>query len=321
MKQYKLIKTFPGSPKLGTIEEPIGKIHQMSNGNYGYNISKTPEYWEEVIEKDYKILLWRDDSYKTPIIYKVDKEGKFTGTPKIGPYFTQEDAFYEIDFNIHSVKRKSDSEIFTVGDMVKTKYFKGELKTITLKSNIIFINLDTYINKCEFTAVLNDLTKTKKPLFTTEDNYKVYKDDFYWCVNTAPHLWSIFQQIAKENTKLNKGVLAFKSVDLAEKYVEENKPKKLFTTEDGVDIFEGDEFFRVWNTNGELKRDSYRCFADNKYSAKMMIKTCPHFSTKEKAEEYILVNKPCLSIKDIKEAMKKGLSVEGYLIKLVKSRL
>lgn len=50
MKKYKLIKEFPGSSKLGTIEEPVGKIHQMSNGNYGYNIDKSPEHWEEVVE-------------------------------------------------------------------------------------------------------------------------------------------------------------------------------------------------------------------------------------------------------------------------------
>lgn len=34
MKKYKLIKEFPGSSKLGTIEEPVGKIHQLKNMSY-----------------------------------------------------------------------------------------------------------------------------------------------------------------------------------------------------------------------------------------------------------------------------------------------
>ena len=45
MKKYKLIKTYPGSPKLGTIltHEEL----QYCNWN---------EYYQEVVEKDYEIL-------------------------------------------------------------------------------------------------------------------------------------------------------------------------------------------------------------------------------------------------------------------------
>lgn len=56
MKKYKLIKIYPGSPKLGTIAEGIYGGESYSYNEYS-NVSKGsiedyPEYWEEVIEKD-----------------------------------------------------------------------------------------------------------------------------------------------------------------------------------------------------------------------------------------------------------------------------
>ena len=45
--------------------------------------------------------------------------------------------------------------------------------------------------------------------FTTEDGVDIFEGDSYWCVNTAPHLWSLFEQTAKERTMLNKTVRAF----------------------------------------------------------------------------------------------------------------
>ena len=43
MKKYKLIKEYPGSPKVGDIVK-------------GYGTDSWSEYWEEVVEKDYEIL-------------------------------------------------------------------------------------------------------------------------------------------------------------------------------------------------------------------------------------------------------------------------
>ena len=76
--------------------------------------------------------------------------------------------------------------------------------------------------------------------------------------------------------------------------------KPLFTTEDGLDIFEGDLFYYVKfvqynNTSGkpfEIVRGDYTSFEYEPQYEK-------YFSTKEKAEEYILLNKPVLSLKDV----------------------
>ena len=72
----------------------------------------------------------------------------------------------------------------------------------------------------------------------------------------------------------------------------------LFTTEDGKEIFEGDEYFRVFLKNLDLYET--KTIATPGYAFAIMSQSAHHFSTKEKAEEYILMNKPCLSINDLR---------------------
>ena len=69
--------------------------------------------------------------------------------------------------------------------------------------------------------------------------------------------------------------------------------KPLFTTEDGVDIFKNTKFWYI--DNFIIKTYITREFSEIESSYKK-------FSTKEKAEEYILLNKPCICLKDLIEA-------------------
>lgn len=71
----------------------------------------------------------------------------------------------------------------------------------------------------------------------------------------------------------------------------------LFITEDGVNIYEGDIIHQVDPT---LKYYSYYWGKQNGNKG-VPFKDFKMFSTKGKAEEYILMNKPCLSINDVKE--------------------
>ena len=63
-----------------------------------------------------------------------------------------------------------------------------------------------------------------RPLFRTEDDIAIYEGNKYWCVNTAPHLWSLFEQTAKERTMLNKTVRAFSTLEKATMYRLMNQP-------------------------------------------------------------------------------------------------
>lgn len=70
-----------------------------------------------------------------------------------------------------------------------------------------------------------------------------------------------------------------------------NKVKTpLFTTEDGVEVFDKKTSYYL------VSNDFKVCFSSWFSQADLPFKT---FSTKEKAEEYIINNKPCLSFNDI----------------------
>ena len=71
MKKYKLIKEYPGSPKLGTIVEKefdTSFIYIIEESKFGvrygvlkYHVEGNPEYWEEVIEK--RFMVSTEDCY------------------------------------------------------------------------------------------------------------------------------------------------------------------------------------------------------------------------------------------------------------------
>ena len=160
-------------------------------------------------------------------------------------------------YKIHSIKRLSDGEIFTIGDkVVGYNNSIAKIKTIDLVGEIS-LNIGT--DKHEGFSLKN-LKKSKQPLFTTED---------------------------------------------------------------GVDIFEGDKFYYVKfvqynNTLGkpfEIVKGNHPTF---KYEPQYE----KYFSTKVKAEEYILLNKPCLSYNEILNATKiRNKNTFETLKDLVKSKI
>jgi hypothetical protein len=234
MKKYKLIKKYPGSPILNTIVEqrfnilicyriisPVSKPVLSKE-----IIENSPEFWEEIIEKDYDILSVLLRRSADHVIRKVD----------LNDSKSYIESLIKCDGNsIHSIRRLSDNEIFTVGDKIKT--------SVT----------DNY---CAIYNLL--LNNTGKLLIDCTHSYLAHK----------------------------------KGVDLLSDIQHIKKP--LFTTEDGVDIFDTDEVYGV--ELGSFRFLHYIVVASD--ITKNYIK-CVHFSTREKAEEYIIRNKPCLSLHDI----------------------
>lgn len=86
--------------------------------------------------------------------------------------------------------------------------------------------------------------------------------------------------------------------------VEQAEPKKpLFTTHDGVDVYPNQEYVYVpkgmtcrFNEVYETLPDT---FAERTKEGKL-------FSTHEAADEYVKMNKPCISLKQVMEAINKG---------------
>ena len=221
MVKYKLIKEYPGSLKLGT---EILSNDMEYVGNY-------PEFWEKIVEKEYEILSISTNSYFGITTSQVDIKA-YTKSPEFL------NKWYK--WSIHSVKRLSDGEIFTIGDQVKTESgINFKIKSFEIDENYL-IGIGVYANK---------------------------------------EIWSGYPNCCLS-------------------YINKSKKEILFTTEDGVDIYDGDEFFRVWYK--DLTIYPYQTFANKGYAFTLLEKSAAHFSTQKAAEEYIIFNKPCLSINDLK---------------------
>lgn len=277
-KKYKLIKSWPHCNwKLGDVIEETERGDRYTGHNYNFfgNPSLFPEFWEEVVEKDYEILSFKNIGSDT--LMDKRSNGKFVhcDTPGNGIYTEKQllknegTSLFGIKpkgYAIYSVKRLSDGEIFAIGDKID--------------------------------STLSDLGRATKltGFKVLEKNNRLVvglRDLGYYPLNT---------------------ILVVK--------------KPLFTTEDGVEIFKNDEkLFEVilnnFHINENIPLAACNDFLDKRndgYPSKV-------FSTKQAAEEYILMNKPCLSINDlqkIKIVDNYDLSIEievEDLIQLVKQKL
>ena len=243
--KYILKKEYPGSPKLGTI---INDSKTTLGISYYENckgfIENYPEFWELVVEKDYEILeLSLQRSIKHQIVSALENSEDYTIS------------LLSCNGNkIHSVKRLFDGEIFTIGDKIDFVINSNLRKDTIHKIKSIELNPNGIVFRAEnssWSNYLNEISKIKKPLFTTED---------------------------------------------------------------GLDIFEGMSFYYVCQ---ELELYNTICCTDEK-----KYKNAKQFSTKEKAEEYILLNKPCLSYNEVLNATKiRNKNTFETLKNLVKSKI
>jgi hypothetical protein len=416
MRNYKLIKTYPGSPKLGYITK--------EGVNDGIDDPKDhPEFWKELIEPKYVkcIKPWSSDcNFTIGKIYTWPQPINDLGLKRTGIYnfSSWENMFREstkeeydnqfVDYQIltikdsisnalftlrksgeyvylldsryiiHSVKRKSDGEIFTIGDRVSvntTNYDSrysccsqmGKLFTIENfllskdLSNFPSAPIGMYVYYNNFNITINYLNKVRVPLFTTEDNVPIYEGDEYWYIfDTNPtlinHSMSAIplerrsdikrfstKQAAKEHIVKNTvlfvtddgvnlykgdkchhlykydptgkwrsniiitgqfgkmdGHMYFSTKQALDDYVK--KVEVLFVTEDGVAVKEGDDIFGVTSsflvmTYTNISGSYWKLTKIDKDDTK-------YFSIKEKAQEYINLNKPKYSVNQIKEAFR-----------------
>ena len=87
--------------------------------------------------------------------------------------------FGERKAQIHSVKRLSDGEVFTVGDRVRGLSQTGVIESFFIDNHCILIN-KTEKEIAQFR--LDHLSKLT-PLFKTEDGVEIFEGDEYWCVH------------------------------------------------------------------------------------------------------------------------------------------
>ena len=194
MKKYKLIKAYPGSPKVGDIVK-------------GYGRDSWSEYWEEVVEKDYEIL-----SYL--------KKGSTTCTTTKRRGGENHEEFW----NIYSVKRLSDGEVFTLGDKIKV-YQHGSTNTIDKISeerNSLFKNGIWFVYDSGGCSI-DYAIKQPRPIYLTHDGKDIFPEDIVWYVNKENFYHDYIK--AYPEVKFNSDIRAyFLTEEEAKKYIIENKP-------------------------------------------------------------------------------------------------
>lgn len=225
MRKFKLIKEYPGSPGLNNIVyKQKANTYGLISSPYGISwpeqhVESDSEYWEEIIEKDYEILSYYNQFNNC--YYRLDSQlnNRWCNKDGIAPFYKEEDLNF---CSIHSVKRLSDGEIFTIGD--KITCMKQEFVITSFETNKYKMLIANWYNSKNSFSGSNILylEHSKKPLFTTKDGVEIFDNDFYWMINKG--CWIAFEFKAEERLHYNHEFLSFSTKKAAEEYMIMNKP-------------------------------------------------------------------------------------------------
>jgi len=193
---------------------------------------------------------------------------------------------------IHSVLRKSDNSVWVVGE--KTEH--GVINKIEINESTPMI---FYVGETNYPLYLKELSKL--PPERTKQDENIQKPPLGVIpeyIHKEQRLDDIRQAMTRFNT-FHKSQKHCPQEWLDEKHeledwlIKREKRTKLFTTEDGVDVYSGIKVCQVsvlsWTMHDTIAREEI---------------TPPpsyfkYFSTREKAIEYVNYNKPCLSLNDL----------------------
>lgn len=244
------------------------------------------DYWEEVVDKEYEILsfILRD------IIYYVDYKAfaNLCSNPKYSSNFSLNFALKN-DYNIHSVKRLSDGEVFTLGDKVQ---YRNEDTMHGIITNFEEIGNEMIVFYGNQTSKLSNVKLVKTPLYISTDGYEMYEDDIYYVPQrnltgfySLPMQFKVSVSSKFEDTNVKR----FAKKENAEEFI---RKENSYTTVEGNRIREGQVFYIYNDVKFKCEETSYGHFKNEKYNGK-------RFKTKEEVEQIILMNKPCLSLNDL----------------------
>ena len=143
MKKFKLLQLYPSLPNDWKVGMEVG----LGDRNYGYSpcagnytdykkldnpeVENNPEFWEEVIEKEYEILSFKCivDHSSVADFNEIRVISENTATVKA--YLEMGSCVKNGDWAINSVKRLSDCEVFSVGDTVKALTYPSSSFIVT----------------------------------------------------------------------------------------------------------------------------------------------------------------------------------------------
>lgn len=297
MRKFKLIKEYPGSPKLGTEVSNIGNnINEYYyNGLWvGSYPDKYPEFWEEIIEY--------------PIGTKV-LNSEINST-----YVRQEDGWY----------KTSDKTAYT-DEMISKSNYINIIKDGVIEKNYEILSYSSNLNsKIYYKSTYNNFeNKELKHFISEEFGNKFYK------INSVKRLsdgevFTIGDKVTRfritviiDSMRINSDnkerlYIVGKPLEKGEsrwsQHLDNSMVKlipSLFTTEDNVEIFHPSKFWILrsnksqWDWLFETETSNNINYTQKSCKGELIKNDIRYFSTKVAAEEYILMNKSCLSINEI----------------------
>ena len=202
-------------------------------------LSAIEQFKKSKAKKEYEILSFKAD------IFVLCKNANGT----FGVYEIEEqDLLSSSAHAIHSVKRLSDGEVFSVGDLVK--YSDGKCNYEHFIIDNFWINnagkclvrgKDNLI--CEW---VTEIQKIRKPLFTTEDGVSVFLDQRVWWVRKSDFELG-FHDFYNEKSWCPNRFLYFSTKEAAKDFILMSKPllslnemklwlERYFNYPDGVNV-------------------------------------------------------------------------------------
>lgn len=318
-KTYKLIEKYPSLPHNWEVNMTVGigdypsLGYAPTSGKYyqkylkNTEVEDNPKFWEPVIEYPVGTKVIDKNPETKGYIYEKLPNGKW----KIGSqdYFTISDDSIGENKRFKVVEEpKVDYEILSFSDkdcdIIRWKNKYGFFPHSDQKDDE---------NRCnEFTKeqLLNDswyIIHSVKDLLT--GNIYTIGDTVTYS-KPMQNFWKESPKIKIKGFKIWEFNNTMTIIPDDYRYKEGNErpfyqiqpvKEKLFTTEDRVDIYQGDKFYHVdtrWDVGEGLAGIGFK-----------KLKNYKEFSSKQKAEEYIYKNKPKFSFKDIETAFEKIESV------------
>ena len=148
MKQYRLIKEFPGSPREGHIVEEY-KESRLKNFYHSIcededcfslnlypsdNLTHYPKFWQKIINLEYKLISYigsQTNDINKNVIWNISKFD----------YFPKNHLIPEPAWMIYSVERIKDNKIFKINDIIKHKKWNSIGKITSIRTNSINLEL------------------------------------------------------------------------------------------------------------------------------------------------------------------------------------
>jgi len=222
MKKYILIDTYPGSPEIGHVISPMLEGYYCWNHHW-FDPKDFPKSWEEVVGPGFEITSFTNPSNNLA----------YTINPTAKEYYVNVGTNRSIDFclrfyKIKSVKRLSDGETFKIGDNTTL----GTISQIQWDCEK-GLWLDFKTDKGCYHGGYGDYEKiTKKRCsFITSDGVQMYLGDTYYTLGTPDYYWSVqgfkVDLISEELSPV--GSIQFSTLELAEEYIKNNRPRRTYT--------------------------------------------------------------------------------------------